>query len=197
MELAPLSRQRPSIPLITHLPSELLIKVVDLIDAPRDLLSLALTSHLLKDVVIPCHSEYRVIRCRLNSGIWAHLAACRGLARNVREIEVIFDSDSGRPECAPSTLHDNSTVVGATDDSDGVEQLVTALQFTEHLKVFHWSSDLCINNERNRNAEAAVFKKLHQLKSLKYLSFDVTSKRLDHHTESTLFGPKHPVGCCR
>lgn len=80
-----------------RLPPEILDTILDNLALHSDLLNLALCSKKCKDVVIPRHSEYRIIRVHHSASktrwvnLWTHLARRADLAKNVREVHVVDD----------------------------------------------------------------------------------------------------------
>ncbi|GJJ12784.1 hypothetical protein Clacol_007029 [Clathrus columnatus] len=63
-----------------------------LLESTKDLLSLALTCHTFKDLVIPDHLKYRHISCDIRSPNWKLLENRPRLARGIRSIELAEDS---------------------------------------------------------------------------------------------------------
>ena len=129
---------------LTRQPTEILDAIVFHLDARRDLLSLALACKRLHAVVVPRHYEYRAVRCRLSRvAVWSHLAVHRGLARNVRRLE-IMDERSAEPESVPSDVRSTDTDLESTDDELGMHDkqeriLASALAKMSALQSFTWS----------------------------------------------------------
>ncbi|TFK67089.1 hypothetical protein BDN72DRAFT_725738, partial [Pluteus cervinus] len=70
------------------LPVDVLQQIPPEIEDHRDLVNFACASHLCSQLIIPRHTEYRVLRLgtKNSSHIWAHLARRPDLARDIREI---------------------------------------------------------------------------------------------------------------
>lgn len=129
---------------LTRQPTEILDAIVFHLDARRDLLNLALACKRLHGIVFPRHYEYRVVRCKISRiAVWNHLAVHRGLARNVRRLE-IMDERSSEPESVPSDILSTDTDLESTDDElsmhDKQERiLASALTKMTALQSFTWS----------------------------------------------------------
>ncbi|KAI0035387.1 hypothetical protein K488DRAFT_30568, partial [Vararia minispora EC-137] len=68
-------------------PPELLEFIVREIEPCADLLALSQTCSRLRDVVIPKHLEYRIIRATTyHTNLWEHFLARPDLAANVRSL---------------------------------------------------------------------------------------------------------------
>ncbi|GJJ12781.1 hypothetical protein Clacol_007026 [Clathrus columnatus] len=61
------------------------------LESTKDLLSLALTCHTFKDLVIPDHIRYRHIYCDIRSPDWILLESRPRLARGIRSVELAED----------------------------------------------------------------------------------------------------------
>ncbi|KAF9266675.1 hypothetical protein L218DRAFT_828364, partial [Marasmius fiardii PR-910] len=87
------------------LPAEVLDQILSELDLRIDLLSLASANRTCFHLVIPRHSEYRVIRTRhRHAGMWAHLARRSDLTRNVRKVHFCPRDNRIIPDQYPSTL---------------------------------------------------------------------------------------------
>ncbi|KAJ7611612.1 hypothetical protein FB45DRAFT_940422 [Roridomyces roridus] len=104
-----------------------------------DLVSFAACSRACHELVVPRHSEYRILRLReLRPQVWAHLARRPDLARYIRE--VCWESWSPKPEGPeryPSTLLDSTKV--PNDPETVLADICKALKSMEHLQSFTWS----------------------------------------------------------
>lgn len=129
---------------LTRQPTEILDAIVFHLDARRDLLNLALACKRLHGVVFPRHYEYRVVRCKISRiAVWNHLAVHRGLARNIRRLEVM-DERSAEPESVPSDILSTDTDLESTDDELNMHDkqariLASALTKMTALASFTWS----------------------------------------------------------
>ncbi|KZT66597.1 hypothetical protein DAEQUDRAFT_730009 [Daedalea quercina L-15889] len=130
---------------LTRQPTEILDAIVFHLDAKRDLLSLALACKRLHGIIFPRHYEYRVVRCKVSRiAVWNHLAVHRGLARNVRRLE-IMDERGAEPESVPSDILATDTDLESSDDElsmHGKQEriLSSALTRMTALESFVWSS---------------------------------------------------------
>lgn len=80
-------------------PVEVIDAIALCISSPRDLLSLALTCKHVAGVLVPRHTQYRVIRCSPLRGfnIWTQLQDNKSLAKNVRAIHIQDDTGLASP----------------------------------------------------------------------------------------------------
>ncbi|KAJ7036580.1 hypothetical protein C8F04DRAFT_1094947 [Mycena alexandri] len=135
-------------PAILRLPQELLDGILaDLEHA--DLVSLALVSRGASALVIPRHTEYRVLRTRhLLPAVWAHLARRADLARGIREVHITSRADRGASDRVPRALVDrtdeklaangNGTDLAAMEEKR-IENMCTALKHMRRLHTFTWA----------------------------------------------------------
>ncbi|TFY62090.1 hypothetical protein EVJ58_g4085 [Rhodofomes roseus] len=129
---------------LTRQPTEILDAIVFHLDEKRDLLNLALACKRLHGIIFPRHYEYRVVRCKISRiAVWNHLAVHRGLARNVRRLE-IMDERGTEPASVPSDILNTDTDLESTDDELGMHDkqervLVSALARMTALESFVWS----------------------------------------------------------
>ncbi|TFK67041.1 hypothetical protein BDN72DRAFT_726648, partial [Pluteus cervinus] len=70
------------------LPEDIIQQILPEIEHHRDLVNFACTSRLCSKLVIPQHTEYRVLRLgtTTSSHVWAHLARRPDLASTIREV---------------------------------------------------------------------------------------------------------------
>ncbi|TFK60390.1 hypothetical protein BDN72DRAFT_727487, partial [Pluteus cervinus] len=70
------------------LPAEVIQQILPEIELHRDLVNFACASRLCSQLVIPRHSEYRVLRLEetTSSHVWTHLVRRPDSACNIREI---------------------------------------------------------------------------------------------------------------
>ncbi|GJJ12798.1 hypothetical protein Clacol_007043 [Clathrus columnatus] len=117
------------------------------LDSPKDLLSLALTSRIFKDQIIPGHLEYRHIYCDLRrENVWTFLANHPRLARGIRSVELIdeiWDESHGNIRL-PQILGDIPFHLDWLDDYDvlATDENMTmfriSLSHMTFLKKFIW-----------------------------------------------------------
>ncbi|HEV7738033.1 MAG TPA: hypothetical protein VGO47_11755 [Chlamydiales bacterium] len=75
----------------TRLPEDIILAILEEIDEPRDLLSLALCNHFFKRIIIPLHLDFRHIRYDENkASLWRYLVDRPVLAARLRKLEVIY-----------------------------------------------------------------------------------------------------------
>lgn len=134
----------PSRRTITRQPTEILDAIVSHVDSKLDLLSLGLSCHRMYDIVFPRHFDYRVIRCKVSSiSVWNHLMIHRGLAKNVRRLEIL-DERFTETETLPSGILSSDSDLESTDDELEMHEkqeryLVSALSRMTALAFFTWS----------------------------------------------------------
>lgn len=98
-------------------PTELIDAILSHVDARRDLLNIGLVCTRLRDVVFPRHFEYRSIRCKVSAiSVWNHLALHRGLAANVRRVEIVDERAPGAGMLVPRGILQGDTDLESTDD---------------------------------------------------------------------------------
>ncbi|KAG6820200.1 hypothetical protein H0H93_004050 [Arthromyces matolae] len=118
------------------LPREILDEILSDIDHVPDLLSLAFTSRTNANLVIPNHSEYRILRIRRQKPeLWAHLAQRTDLARNIREVHLCRRFDYTSTDHFPETLVDPSSY---EDIENMPENMCIALKHMKKLSTFVW-----------------------------------------------------------
>ncbi|KAF8227230.1 hypothetical protein L208DRAFT_1405740 [Tricholoma matsutake] len=126
-----------------QLPTEVTEGILSEIDAHRDLIALALTSRAFTDLIIPHHTEYRVIRLRHPLPyIWAHLARRVDLTRNIREVHLCAAHDYTARDRYPTTLSRDKDIDGNeehTQDENRLVNICRALGHMRYLQVFTWA----------------------------------------------------------
>ncbi|KAJ7595835.1 hypothetical protein C8J56DRAFT_852869 [Mycena floridula] len=129
-----------TLPPILRLPQEILDTILEEVDLHADLVNLALCSQACAALVIPRHSEYRLIRIRGSaSAVWAHLARRADLTRSIREVHIAETDDHTAPDHIPSTLLEGGPSPN-DDENMRIINICVALKHMQHLKVFSWSS---------------------------------------------------------
>jgi hypothetical protein len=98
---------------IIDLPEEILDRTVAALDSPIDLRNLAAVCPQFHSLVVPYHTQFRVIRTPLISPLWQKFVDSRLLAQNVRILEIQpaeVDEDSEisglDPPVVPAILSD-------------------------------------------------------------------------------------------
>lgn len=136
------------LPPILRLPTETLDGIASYIDLHSDLLSLGLACKSMAALVIPRHTEYRIIRIQHPMpAMWAHLARRADLARNLREVSISERRSYTTANRFPHTLIDRSldpASIGASaeiEEDRRVRNMCKALSHMRHLKVFTWSAN--------------------------------------------------------
>lgn len=130
---------------IARLPTETLDNIVSHVDLKDDLLSLALTCRRIRDVIISRHFDYRVIKAKVSSTrVWHHLTVYRGLARNVRWLEIMDESNSETELTVPPKITTTDADVESTHDELDrpavLEKLfISAIAGMHGLQSFKWS----------------------------------------------------------
>ncbi|KAJ7609017.1 hypothetical protein FB45DRAFT_945130 [Roridomyces roridus] len=139
----PVSTQRHQFryPGFLRLPQELLDEIISDLDH-TDLVSLALVCRASSTLVIPRHTEYRVLRTRhLLPAMWAHLARRADLARNIREVHISERTNKTASDRVPKTLIDSvvdQKVVHVMEENR-VRNICVALAHMRRLHTFTWS----------------------------------------------------------
>lgn len=135
-------KQSRNIPAVFGLPDEILEEIVAELDQHEDLISFALASRLCAALVIPHHTEYRILRVRHTlPNMWAHLARRADLARNVRQVHICEHHNRLSPDHYPNTLIDKTIDNGLknAEESVRIRNICQALSHMHRLQVFTWS----------------------------------------------------------
>ncbi|KAJ6580843.1 hypothetical protein B0H19DRAFT_1112586 [Mycena capillaripes] len=131
-------------PAFLRLPQELLDEIMSDLEH-RDLISVALVSRSSSALVIPRHTEYRVLRTRhLLPAMWAHLARRADLTRNIREVHVCERFNKSASDRVPKTLIDRCIDEKITHvvEERRIQNICTALGHMRRLHTFTWSWDV-------------------------------------------------------
>ncbi|KAG9223972.1 hypothetical protein CCMSSC00406_0004412 [Pleurotus cornucopiae] len=136
-------RIAPAAPPILRLPQELLDDTLSRIDLHADLISFALASKACSRLVIPRHSQYRVIRVRhIYPHLWEHLACRADLAMGVRAVHICLRKDYTAPDHCPSTLLKGCASRQKDPDWGTVARnFGAALMHMRELHTFTWAWD--------------------------------------------------------
>lgn len=124
-----------------QLPPETLDEIASCIGLHRDLISFALASRACADLLIPRHTEYRVIRVRDRvPHIWAHLARRADLARNIRAVHICERYNLSSPDHYPTALLEKSAdgIAGHAEEGQRITNLCKALRHMRYLEMFTW-----------------------------------------------------------
>jgi|ERR1700733_2961294 len=131
----------------SHLMS-LAVEILDIIcsniESHKDLISLAASSRLCSSLVIPRHTEYRVLRIGTrHAELWEHLAKRADLARNIRVLYLIEDFDGfPAPVRHPTTFVDSEKVIVFPEGEEGedvrAQDIARAIRNIESLQKFVW-----------------------------------------------------------
>lgn len=169
-------KQSRNLPAVFGLPDEILEEIVAELDQHKDLISFALASRLCAALVIPHHTEYRILRVRHPlPNMWAHLARRADLARNVREVHICERHNYLSPDHYPNTLIDMNIDSAFTnaEESVRIRNICEALSHMRRLQVFTWSWMDVLGQQRptsHPNHENAVTTTLSKLPALEKLN---------------------------
>ncbi|KAL0570669.1 hypothetical protein V5O48_011293 [Marasmius crinis-equi] len=129
---------------LLSLPTEILDQILSELDLRSDLISLALANRACSHLVIPRHSEYRVIRTRHRlAAMWAHLARRSDLARNVRKVHCCSKDNQTAPDQHPITLVPSGRLGPQEElyqERARIANICQALRHMRHLQEFIWES---------------------------------------------------------
>ncbi|KAF8066723.1 hypothetical protein FPV67DRAFT_1496145 [Lyophyllum atratum] len=125
-------------------PLEILDHICISIDAPSDLLSVALTSKQLCSLIIPDHLHFRDLKCDLKRvSVWRMLVTRPALAMRIRTVEIIGERAHTRDPRVPSSM-----VIESAGDAiqnyktdeylDPISCLADAIRCMPRLTAFHW-----------------------------------------------------------
>lgn len=137
-----LLKQSGNVPPLFRLPDEILEEIVSELDQHSDLVAFALASRICAALVIPHHTQYRILRVRHTlPDMWAHLARRSDLARNIREVHICERSNIWAADHYPTTLIDNSLDRALTnaEESVRIRNICHALSHMHLLHTFTWS----------------------------------------------------------
>ncbi|TFK66438.1 hypothetical protein BDN72DRAFT_800006, partial [Pluteus cervinus] len=176
------------------LPVEIIDDILGHLPLHRDLLNFALASRSSCSVVVPRHTEYRVVH--FDEGdtdfTWTHLAQRTDLASNIREIHVIYEEapeelDMG-PWHRPEGLVGSNHNIAHKSKQQIREDMFRALWSMTRLEKLHW------NWVPGRSAQI-IPRMLHILRTiptLKHLAFHHGN---DFHMDSSI--DKYPLWAIR
>jgi hypothetical protein len=168
-------KQSRNLPAVFGLPDEILEEIVAELDQHKDLISFALASRLCAALVIPHHTEYRILRMRHPlPNMWAHLARRADLARNVREVHICERYNYLSPDHYPNTLIDKDidSAIKNAEESVRIHNICKALSHMHRLQVFTWSWMAVQGQQRptsHPNHENAILTTVSRLPALEKL----------------------------
>ena len=167
-------KQSRNLPAVFDLPDEILEEIVAELDQHKDLISFALASRLCSTLVIPHHTEYRILRVRHPlPNMWAHLARRADLARNVRQVHICERDNHLSPDHYPTTLIDKNIdyALRNAEESVRIRHICQALSHMHRLQVFTWSCmDSLQRPTSHPNHENAVLTAVGRLPALQKLN---------------------------
>ena len=170
-----LFKQRNQLPPICQLPDEIIEEIVAELDQHKDLVAFALTSRICAGLVIPHHTQYRILRMRSTvPNVWAHLARRADLARNVREVHISEPSNHWALDHYPTTLLDPHLDRGLSnaEESVRIRNICLALSHMQRLHTFTWSSRGDQRPTSNPVHENSVLMVVARRPSLEHLSLN-------------------------
>jgi hypothetical protein len=181
-------RQSGARPPLLCLPDEILDEIASELDLHEDLINFALASPPCADIVIPRHTQYRIIRVR-NTGfqLWAHLARRVDLARNIREVHMCERHNYTAPDRMPTTLIDPQLDRAQYPEPDRVRNICEALSHMKDLRVFTWCWNTMGPQQRSKPTllsahEDAILDIVRQKPNVKHLGL---SGRFANHVQSS------------
>ncbi|KAF8972701.1 hypothetical protein BDZ97DRAFT_852074 [Flammula alnicola] len=131
-----------NMPALFRLPDEILEEIISELDQHTDLVAFALASRMCAALVVPHHTQYRILRVRHTlPDMWAHLARRADLARNVREVHICERTNVWAADHYPTTLIDKHLDGDLTnaEESVRIRNICQALSHMHRLRVFTWS----------------------------------------------------------
>lgn len=136
-----------------QLPIDVLIYIIELIDDPRDLLSLALTNHALRSLVVPRHLNYRRISCAVSlDHVWKHLLDAPGACFRIRYLDIKLGSRTVFPKMCKIDYQETSHVHARFYDF-----FLQSLSKMVNLKVFKYDTR-GLNDKTTRAISEAIEK---------------------------------------
>ena len=162
---------------LNELPFDLKDNILDFIEEPRHLISMALTSKGWSSMIIPNHLEYRRLRFCWpgRQDIWALLALRADLANNVRSLRFTTKEDPASERLPRSLLQSDDTeeyhtVLGP----DTVQMITGAILNLKSLKAFTW-----VGSQGHSIYTIPIFEALHEHANLEELHMVQMFPRLE------------------
>ncbi|TFK62598.1 hypothetical protein BDN72DRAFT_383534 [Pluteus cervinus] len=143
---------------LSELPAEIIEAILSEISHPYDLVQLACASSLFRNLVIPRHTEYRILWLRATSSsqfdfLWTHLLQRPNLTRNIWKVDMTEELTTNRLTPAPSKkvpLYPKTLIVDEKLDNSqngscrNTEALMlSALRLMVNLNSFTWRWATC------------------------------------------------------
>ncbi|KAG7093405.1 hypothetical protein E1B28_007087 [Marasmius oreades] len=158
------------------LPAEVLDQIISELDLRSDLTSLALANRTCYHLVVPRHSEYRVIRTRHRlAAMWGHLARRSDLARNVRKVHCCSKDNHTTPDQYPSSLVPQGPSNPQQElhlELTRLSNICIALRHMTHLQEFIWENpdDQQLSSSLSACNEGDILESLGESTRLTHLS---------------------------
>ncbi|TFK67034.1 hypothetical protein BDN72DRAFT_116228 [Pluteus cervinus] len=132
MRLTPIS--------LSDLPAEMIESIISEIPRTRDLVQLACTCSFFRDLIIPRHTEYRVLRLPDTTAgqfdyLWSHLSQRPNLTRNMRKVHVSASdiTDIGWGALFPKTLVEKDHQLNSLNEREEIILSALRLMFLRFL----------------------------------------------------------------
>ncbi|TFK66439.1 hypothetical protein BDN72DRAFT_844371 [Pluteus cervinus] len=160
---------------LLDLPAEVIDNILGHVPLHRDLLNFALASRFCSTMVIPRHTEYRVIDFEENEKdqLWTHLVQRPDLACNIREIHILYGDDAPTESFWGPTYHYPKDFLEMSPEPAPKtrqairDDMFEALRHMARLERVHWNW----LPKRSKDLVLKVFDVLKTLPMLKHLSF--------------------------
>ena len=164
---------------LDNLPFDIKDDIISSMDAPSDLLCLALASKEWASMVIPNHIEYRELKVRVDRPeIWQHLATRADLAKNIRSVRIMRQITSGRGRPSSTLTNLNEETKANLESLEGPSpEMLKALSNFKSLQRFTW-----IGNSGSPVLPDSVYKILVRYQELQEVKLWQLSSRLDRLT---------------
>jgi len=187
--------------LLNDHPPDVQLCIIEEVDSPKDLLSLALTSKYYYRLIVPAHIQSRILRIPVQrADVWATLASRKHLCERIRILDLTYRRIPIDPEhpgyLIPSSVVDEvgdiNTVyrLPLAEDEEhceaDIQKALVPCQWMSRLQAFRWNGGLhARNNEPLYDILRVVLQSAEQLQSLevyssRYASWEYTPVRLFH-----------------
>ena len=177
-ELEQRARPHNGPPTLDNLPFDIKDDIISFVDAPSDLLCLALASKEWTSLVIPNHIEYRELKVRVDHPeIWQHLATRADLAKNIRSVRIMRQITSRGRSSLTLTNFNKEAKANLESLQDPSPEMLAALSNFKSLQRFTW-----IGNSGSSVLPDSVFKILLGCPELQEVKLWQLSSRLDRLT---------------
>ena len=168
-----------SSPALDNLPFDIKDYIISSLEAPSDLLCLALASKEWTSLIIPNHIEYRALKVRIDHPeIWQHLATRADLAKNIRSVRIMRQITGSRgPSSSTLTNFNEEATANLESRERPSPEMLTALSNFKSLQRFTW-----IGNCASSVLPDSVFKILLGCPELQEVKLWQLSSRIDQLT---------------